>query len=146
MMETLTLNSKKSLFPDISVTIDGEKYFCRKLTRPVMRKYYQWEAELTKSSEDGDALQLDQLVFDHLIYLFPDMPAGALDEMESDEIHALANKLGTIISRRKIEGTAALLGEKKPDPEKKKPDLKTPSKKSTGKGSGGSRKTSPASR
>ena len=140
--DLLKLDTQKSLYPEITTSLNKKKLLCRKLTRSVMRKHYEWEAAIAKASKAGDARKVDDVIFDHLCYMF-DIDSKLLDQLEADEVHLLMNKLVVAITRRKIDRTAELLKdvtkEKKDEPEKKIPSRST-SKNLKKRGASGSKK------
>lgn len=127
--DLLKLDTQKSLYPDIWIEVTlisgkKEKFVCRKLVRSVMRKHYEWETNLGEASKAGDAQKVDDLIFEHLCYMFS-IQEKILELFEMDELHALMNKLVLAIARRKVERTQEILADAKkiaaPKAEKKIP-------------------------
>jgi len=132
--DLITLDNQKSILPPItiSVRVDAKKdpvqFTCRRLVREVMRKHYDWEAEMNAASEARDAGKVDELIYSHLSYMF-EIDMKVLEKFEYEQVHLALNKLVFKIARRKIESTVEFLETQKVKKKLKQPARVTPRKK-----------------
>lgn len=108
--DRITLNYESSILPPILISIrkkgsdKPQEFKCRRLVRAVMRKHYDWEAEMNEASKAGDAAKVDELIYSHLAYMF-EINEKDLDEFEYEEVHLAMNRLVFRIARRKLKTT-----------------------------------------
>lgn len=121
--DLITLDNQKSILPPITISVrvkeDKElvRFTCRRLVRDVMRRHYEWEAEMNEASKAGDANKVDELIYSHLAFMF-DIDLKILNVMEYEQVHLAMNKLVFKIARRKIETTNEFLEEQKEEKKK----------------------------
>jgi len=124
--DLITLDNQKSILPPITISIridekkDPVRFTCRRLIREVMRKHYDWEAEMNAASDARDAGKVDELIYSHLAYLF-DIDVKILDKFEYEQVHLAMNSLVFKIARRKIESTTEFLESQKLKKKAKQP-------------------------
>jgi len=124
--DLITLDNQKSILPPITISIridekkDPVRFTCRRLIREVMRKHYDWEAEMNAASDARDAGKVDELIYSHLAYMF-DIDLKVLDKFEYEQVHLAMNSLVFKIARRKIESTTEFLESQKLKKKAKQP-------------------------
>lgn len=139
----ITLDNQKSILPPITISVRVQEkkelvqFTCRRLVREVMRKHYDWEAEMNAATEARDAGKIDELIYSHLAYMF-EIDPKVLEKFEYEHVHNAMNALVFKIARRKIDSSNEFLEsqgvkkkQKQPQP-RRVPPKKRQSKSITG--------------
>lgn len=140
--DLITLDNQKSILPPITIEVradakkDPVQFTCRRLVREVMRKHYDWEAEMNEASKARDAGKVDELIYSHLAYMF-EIDPKVLEKFEYEQVHLALNKLVFKIARRKIESTVEFLESQKAKKKQNQPTKVTPKKKKSSSKTGG---------